>query len=100
MKRIKLWHPPMASKQEPCAELSYGDVVFEIPCTMIHYISGWLVCGMKGSYVPVAKAFTDASEMLNYIEKKMLIDANPLTDEEIEFYKKHNLYHGEPEIDI
>jgi hypothetical protein len=59
MRKIKMWHPPMAPKPEPFCELKYGEVVFEIPYTLVHYMAGWLICGMKGSCVPVNKAFGD-----------------------------------------
>ena len=98
MKRIKMWHPPMAPTPEPFCELRYGDVVFEIPYTLVHYMTGWLVCGMKGSCVPVDKAYGDVRQAFDYLERAMSYDSATWTEEQKAFYKKHGIPIRKPEL--
>ncbi len=99
MTKTELWHPPLAKKKELCAELKYGEDVFEIPYSLINYMTGWLSVGMHDSHAPV-KACKDILNTFRYLDSAMGYDSNPPTDDEKKFYKDHSIPCARPKLNI
>jgi len=95
---IRLWRPLNPDvPDEPQATLTYGGHTFEIPYTLMHLMCGWIAIGRSGARFPKdADALLSAVE---YLASVMGYDANPLTDEQLAFYRGHNIPAGRPTID-
>jgi hypothetical protein len=91
-KPILLWRAPREPKPEPVALLSYGGKTFAINYTLMGWISGWVLMGQVGTAVAATDAIDNTRAALEGIEAMMGRDANPMSPDQIEFYKGHGLY--------
>jgi hypothetical protein len=75
MGRVCLWEPIAkdSEKREPFAELTYGDNTFEIPLTLVHWISGWICMAADKSHVP-SEYIQSTKEAFDKIEEDMWKD--------------------------
>ena len=98
MSNIVLWEPIYPpEKKEPHAELKYGDVVFEISYSLMNMRSGWLACGMAGSFAP-ANACKKTAKAITYLESVMGYDATLVSEEDKIYYKGFGIPCDRPKL--
>lgn len=70
---VLLWKAPLA-EPEPVAVLAYKDQRYHIPYTLMHWITGWLACGMHGTFAPPVACW-NTSDAFRALEEQMRYDA-------------------------
>lgn len=96
---IPLWKPlDPGARKEPFAVLTYGNVAFEIPYTLMRLLSGWVAIGKSGAGDTVYFSGGKLQVALDYLSSAMAYDANPPTQEELFFYRNHCLPCERPSI--
>lgn len=90
---VVVWKAPAAPKPEPCARLTYGDRTYLIPYTLMTWLTGWVLMGGKDTFAPL-DALENTKAALKTIEIQMAADCSTITQEQVDFYERHNIPTG------
>lgn len=85
-----LWKPVVATNPEPVAILEYGGEKFVLPYTLVSGLVGVVAIGAKDTCSD-RRMYVNTQAALEHLEQRMGADASPLTPEQTEFYRSHNL---------